>query len=55
MVCGGMPMSVMGCVFDTQMMHAAWLYLCSQTELGYVPFGKKSKKLCGSEKVLVAR
>ena len=29
-VCGGVPMSVMGGVFDTQLMHAAWLCLCSQ-------------------------
>ena len=39
-VCGGVPMSVMGGVFDTQLMHAAWLCLCSQTKLVCVPFGK---------------
>jgi hypothetical protein len=41
-VCGDVPMSVMGGVFYTQLMHAIWLYLCSQTKLVCVPFGKVS-------------
>jgi len=40
MVCGGVPMSVMGGVFDTQLMYAAWLCLCFQTKLVCVPFRK---------------
>ena len=44
-VCGGVPMSVMGGVFDTQLMHAAWLCLCSQTKLVCVPFGKLDHSL----------
>ena len=44
-VCGGVPMSVMGGVFDTQLMHAAWLCLCFQTKLVCVPFRKRDLSL----------
>ena len=38
-------MSVKGGVFDIQLMHAAWLCLCSHTELLCVPFGEGSHTL----------
>ena len=38
-------MSVKGGVFDIQLMHAAWLCLCSHTELLCVPFGEGGHNL----------
>ena len=38
-------MSVMGGVFDIQLMHAAWFCLCSHTKLVCVPFREGSHTL----------